>query len=76
MPPQSRIEYYVVNINFGDITQEKKRNRFMNMITSFALPEKDVSALIEEGYRQATEHPQIRRLVEDLTVYGRNNPPN
>lgn len=65
-PVESTVEYYVVDINFRNIPQEKKRNRFMKFITSFALPEQDVSALIEEGYSQAREHPQVLRLVKDL----------
>ena len=50
--PQTRVESYVVDINFRNMADRKSRDTFLTMVGSFVLPKKDVEALIGEGRRQ------------------------
>lgn len=64
-PPIAMTEFYVANISFGNIERERQDD-FVDINTSFALPEEQVDDLIEEGRRQIKNHPQIRKLLHDL----------
>jgi hypothetical protein len=64
-PPMAMTEFYVANISFGNIARERQKD-FVDIKTSFALPEEQVDDLIEEGRRQIKNDPQIRKLLNDL----------
>ncbi len=66
VPPESRVESYVIDVNFRQIEDRKKRKNFLSMMTSLFLPSRDVEALIEAGRRLVKEHPELKRLRHDL----------
>jgi predicted acylesterase/phospholipase RssA len=64
--PVREIEGYVVDVDFYKVSDGALREDLLEMITSFFLPVHDVQKLIDAGRRVVREHPEIRRLAEDL----------
>ena len=66
VPAASRIESYVIDLNFRQIKDEKKRKGLLSTVTSLFLPEDNVEQLIEAGRQLVKEHPEFKRLIRDL----------
>jgi NTE family protein len=60
------LDYYVTEITFKALPDIEERQGFLDMPTSFDLPEADVDRLREAGKRILYGSPDFRRLVRDL----------
>jgi predicted acylesterase/phospholipase RssA len=65
-PRAAAVDTYVIDLNFRQVTDKKKRGDFLSMIASFFLLPEDADALIESGCEVLMQHPDFIRLVEDL----------
>lgn len=61
---------FVVDINFLQTRNDQTRAALMSIITSFSLPTADVDLLVEEGRTQVMKHPEILRLLGELSQKG------
>lgn len=60
------IEFYPILINFTDIPDKDERRYFLNLPTSFALPDGDVDKLRDIGGRLLRQAPIYQQLLRDL----------
>jgi len=65
-PPERRATTYLVDLNFHRVKDATKRQRLLTMPTSFALEDEQVDELIEAGRTLVSEHPELRRLMENI----------
>jgi len=68
--PEDLLEAYVIDLNFRQIKDDRKRRSLLSMITGFFLPSEDVEALIGAGQVLLREHPEFQRLMRDLRREG------
>ncbi len=68
VPTEALVESYVIDINFRRVRDAAKRKNFLSMITSLFLPSRDVDALVQTGRDLILQHPEFRRLVDDLAA--------
>ncbi|UCE59838.1 MAG: patatin-like phospholipase family protein [Phycisphaerales bacterium] len=66
MPGEAAVETYVIDLNFRQVEDSKKRLVFLSLITSLFLPPHDVKELIDAGKDLLVEHPEFERLMDDL----------
>jgi NTE family protein len=66
------LQLYAVDVSFDELDDGAKRDYFMNLPTSFALPPEAVDRLREVGGRLLRESSEFRALVKDLG----GTPPN
>jgi NTE family protein len=59
-------EYYLIEVNFREIEDQKERERFLEMPTSFFLRSSQVDALIAQGGQLLADSADYRRLIADL----------
>lgn len=59
-------EFYLVEVALEAIPDEKERQRFMNIPTSFSLPAENVDQLRQLAARLLAGSPDYRRLLHDL----------
>lgn len=60
------LDYYVVEVTFKALPDADERQGYMDLPTSFDLPEADVNRLREVGKRILYSNPDFQRLVRDL----------
>ncbi len=60
------IELYPIFINFTNFRNPEERRFFLNLPTSFFLPNQQVDLLKEAGHRLLRQSPEYRRLLQDL----------
>jgi predicted acylesterase/phospholipase RssA len=60
------IEPYVVEVNFEALPDPARRQYFLGLPTTFALPHKDIHALIEVGQELLGSDPAYQAVVESL----------
>ena len=60
------LDYYVTEITFKALSDPNERQGFLDMPTSFDLPDADVDRLREVGKRLLYSSPDFQRLVRDL----------
>jgi len=65
-PPLKRATTYLVDINFRRVEDSEKRQRLLTMPTNFALEDEQVDELIEAGRTLVGQHPELRRLMQNL----------
>ncbi len=70
LPGRYTVDYYVASIQFSNLTDEQRRQRFLTLPTSFALDDSDVTALIAVGQELVSTNPEVQRLVQDLKSKG------
>lgn len=71
VPLASRTEPYVIDLNFRQIKDEKKRKGLLSTVTNLFLPRRDVEKLIEAGRQLVKDHPEFQRLLRDLDAANR-----
>lgn len=59
-------EFYMVEVALEAIPDEKERQRFMNIPTSFSLPAENVDELRQLAARLLTDSPDYRRFLHDI----------
>lgn len=64
--PDHTVRTHFIEVSFDLIEDEKERDSFKRLPTSFVLSEEQVDALLEIGQRLLEESPQFRELVEAL----------
>jgi NTE family protein len=65
-PGGEPLEYYVIEVTFNALPDASERQGFLDLHTSFDLPEADVNRLREVGKRILHGSPDFQRLVRDL----------
>ncbi len=60
------IEFYLVEVKFDALKDEKERWYFKRLPTSFSLPPEDVDRLRDAAHRILMESREFRRLLNDL----------
>jgi len=61
-----KVEFYPIDITFGNIPDDDERRHFMNLPTSFVLPPDDVDRLRAMAGRLLRSSPAFQNLVRDL----------
>jgi len=59
-------DYYLIPVGFDAITDETERSFFMNLLTTFNLPDSTVDRLIAAGSEILRDSPEYKRLLDDL----------
>ncbi|MEJ8811507.1 patatin-like phospholipase family protein [Variovorax ureilyticus] len=62
-----KLRFDAIDVSFESITDPEERRYFMNLPTSFVLPEEAVDRLRELGGRLLRESPAFRRLERDVS---------
>ena len=60
------LEYYVTEVTFKGLPDADERQGFLDLPTSFSLPDADVDRLREAGKRILYSRPEFQKLVRDL----------
>jgi NTE family protein len=60
------LEFYLIEISFQQLADEKERDYFQNLKTSFRLPAEAVDRLRDVGGRLLSESSEYQRLLRDL----------
>ena len=66
VPPESRIDSYVIDLNFRQMKDAEKRKSLLSTVSSLFLPWQEVNQLIDAGRRLIKDHPEFQRLMRDL----------
>ena len=74
LPGQYDLETYVIDVNFRRVPDRKKRENLLALITSFFLPQEDVNSLIGAGCDVLINHPEFKRLRDDLASPAQDAP--
>ena len=64
--PGHRVTPYFIKLDFQSFANQKLRNIFNNMATSFALPDDEVDKLIEAGQQLLRQSPEFQALLEAI----------
>ena len=64
----SGLEIYVIEINFDAVKDERERDCFLNLPTTFSLPSQQATALVEVAGELLNAHPKFQKLLDDLGV--------
>jgi NTE family protein len=59
-------DYYLIPVGFDAIRDETERSFFLNLLTTFNLPDSTVDRLITAGSEILRDSPEYKRLLEDL----------
>ena len=59
-------DYYLIEIGFDAIANAAERSFFLNLMTTFWLPDKTIDRLIEAGGHILHDSPEYKRLLADL----------
>ena len=59
-------DYYFIEVGFDAIANASERSFFLNLMTTFSLPDATVDRLTAAGGRILRESPEFKRLLEDL----------
>jgi len=62
----ARLESIVVDVDLTTVEDFFLLKRFMSMVTSFVLPQADVTALIDRGKEQVTKDEALKRLASRI----------
>jgi NTE family protein len=62
------LESYVIELNFDGVKDQKERQCFLGLPTSFVLPRHQVTALIEMAGELLDAHPKFQELLQALNV--------
>ncbi len=65
-PGSEPLDYYVVEVTFKGLPDANERQGFLDLPTSFNLPDADVDRLREVGKRILYSRPEFQKLVRDL----------
>ncbi|HEX8749647.1 MAG TPA: patatin-like phospholipase family protein [Nitrospira sp.] len=65
-PGEAPLDYYVMEVSFHSLPSLKERAGFLNLPTSFNLPDEDVDRLRDAAKRLLYSNPDFKRLVRDL----------
>jgi NTE family protein len=64
--PSLAPDYYLIPVGFDAIRDETERSFFLNLLTTFNLPDSTVDRLITAGSEILRDSPEYKRLLEDL----------
>jgi NTE family protein len=64
--PSVSPDYYLVPVGFDAIRDETERSFFMNLLTTFSLPDATVDRLVKAGSQILRDSPEFKRLLKDL----------
>lgn len=70
--PKRPVEPYFIMLDFNGIKDPEQREFLNQMPTSFSLTDEQVDALIAAGGELLRNHPEFRRLMEDLAADARS----
>jgi NTE family protein len=70
--PERPVEPYFILLDFDGIEDPEQREFLNQMPTSFSLTDEQVDALIAAGGELLRNHPEFRRLMEDLAADARS----
>jgi NTE family protein len=56
----------LVPVGFDAIRDETERSFFMNLLTTFSLPDATVDRLVKAGSQILRDSPEFKRLLKDL----------
>jgi NTE family protein len=59
-------EYYLVPVGFDAIKDETERSFFLNLLTTFNLPDSTVDRLVAAGGEILRDSPEFKRFLNDL----------
>ena len=59
-------DYYLIDIGFDAITNASERSFFLNLMTTFWLPDKTIDRLVDAGGKILHDSPEYGRLLEDM----------
>jgi NTE family protein len=65
-PTEAPLDYYVTEVSFNALSSHKERAGFLDLPTSFNLPDEDVDRLRDVGRRILYNNRDFQRLVRDL----------
>jgi len=65
-PGSEPLDYYVMEVTFKGLPDANERQGFLDLPTSFSLPDADVDRLREVGKRILYSRPEFQKLVRDL----------
>ena len=74
MPRQYDLETYIIDVNFRRVPDRKKRDNLLGVLTTFFLPREDIDSLISAGHDVLIDHPEFRRLRDDLATSPDSRP--
>lgn len=61
------LKLYVADLEFNNLSDEKKKDYFNNLPTSFTLEKSEVEDLIKVGGQLLIEHPEFNKFLEDFS---------
>lgn len=64
--PTREVRFYPIVVSFADLPNPKEREYFMNLHTSFFLPDEAIDRLREVGGRLLTNAPLFQAFLQDL----------
>ncbi len=64
--PAHEIRFYPIVVSFADLPDPKERAYFMNLHTSFFLPNEAIDRLREVGGRLLAKEPLYQSFLDDL----------
>lgn len=64
-PGDSR-DYYFIEVGFDAITDASERSFFLNLMTTFTLPDSTIDRLVAAGGSLLRDSPEFKRLLADL----------
>lgn len=64
--PGDSPDYYFIPVGFDAIANPSERSFFMNLLTTFSLPDKTVDRLVAAGGKILRDNPEFKRLLADL----------
>ncbi len=59
-------DYYLIPVGFDAIQDETQRSFFLNLLTTFNLPDSTVDRLVTAGGEILRDAPEYKRLLDDL----------
>ena len=64
--PGDSPDYYFIQVGFDAIANTSERSFFLNLMTTFTLPDSTVDRLVAAGEKILRESPEFKRLLRDL----------
>jgi NTE family protein len=61
-------DYYLIPVGFDAIRDETERSFFMNLLTTFNLPDSTVDRLVAAGGEILRDSPEYQRLLDELKI--------
>jgi NTE family protein len=66
--PGDSPDYYFIQVGFDAIANASERSFFLNLMTTFTLPDSTVDRLVAAGGKILRDSPEFKRLMTDLSA--------